>query len=258
MNPNYPPNMYPPNQFPTGGAYPPSGYPPQSNYPPQSGYPPQQGYQQPGYPPQQPPRPVSLLPYHIHPLTDAHSSNKMCDICGLNINGPSKQCSQCKIFICPKCAELIVSNSETIKNFHPHQLKLEKQPQWTCNVCQMYKGGYLAFNCRSCNYNVCISCLLKIPQPSQGMQPPYPPGAQQPPYPPGAQQPPYQPGMKQPPYQPGMQPPPYQPGMQPPPYQPGMQPPYQPGMQQPPYQPGMQQPPYQQRSEPKSQGYTSV
>ena len=129
MNPNYPPNMYPPNQFPTGGAYPPSGYPPQSNYPPQSGYPPQQGYQQPGYPPQQPPRPVSLLPYHIHPLTDAHSSNKMCDICGLNINGPSKQCSQCKIFICPKCAELIVSNSETIKNFHPHQLKLEKQPQ---------------------------------------------------------------------------------------------------------------------------------
>ena len=244
MNPNYPPNMYPPYQPSSAGVYPPSGYPPQSGYGPQAGYP------QTGYPSQQPPRPVSLLPYHKHPLTDAHSSNKICDLCGININGSSKQCPQCRIFICINCAGIIVSNSEAIKNFHPHQLKVEKDPQWTCNVCQMYKGGFLGFNCRSCNYNVCVPCLLKIPQPSQGMQPPYQQGIQQPPYQPGMQPPPYQPGMQPPSYQPGMQPPPYQPGMQPPPYQPGMQPP--------PYQPGMQPPPYQHGNKPKSQGFTSV
>ena len=236
MNPNYPPpNMYPPNQPPTGG-YPPSGYPPQPGYGAQPGYGPQ-----PGYPPQQPPRPVSLLPYHKHPLTDAQSMNKICDLCGININGSSKQCPQCRIFICLNCTNVIGSNAETIKNYHPHQLKLEKEPQWTCNVCNMYKGGFLGFNCKTCNYNVCVPCLLRIPQPSAGMQPPSQ----------GMNQPPYQPGMQQPPYQPGMQPPPYQPGMQPPPYQPGMQPPsYQPGMQQPPYQPGMQPPPYQPGMQP--------
>ena len=254
MNPNYPPNMY--QNQPPSGSYPPNGYPPQPGYNTQSGFPPS------GNPP-----PVSLLPYHVHPLTDAHSSNKICDLCGININGSSKQCPSCRIFICLNCAHIIVSNSEIIKNYHPHPLKLVKEQNWTCNVCRMFKGGFLGFNCKSCCYNVCIPCLLKMPQPSPGMQPPsqtrqpssYQPGMQPPPYQPGMQPPPYQPGMQPPPYQPGMQPPPYQPGMQPPPYQPGMQPPpYQPGMQPPPYQPGMQPPPYQPGMQQRSQGFTSV
>ena len=238
MYPNYPPS----NQ-PSTGYYPPSGYSPNQGYGPQ-----------PGYPPQQPPRTVSLLPYHKHPLTDAHSLNKICDLCGININGPSKQCPQCRIFICINCTYIIGENAEAIKNYHPHQLKLEKESQWTCSVCHAYKGTFLGFNCKSCNYYVCVPCLLKIPQFSPGMQPSS--GNNHPQsYQPGMQPQPYQPGMQPPPYQPGMQPPPYQPGMQPPPYQPGMQPPpYQPGMQPPPYQPGMQPPPYQSGI---AQSYTS-
>ena len=198
MNPNYPPYNY---------QQPPQGYPPHSGYP--------QG------------NPVSLLPFHLHPLTDAHSLNKICDLCGININGPSKQCPQCRIFICANCAMHIASSAEIIKSYHPHPLKIVKEPNWSCHVCGALKSNFLGFNCRNCNYYVCVTCLLKVPQYSPGMQPPTPS---------------YQPGMQPPPYQPGMQPPPYQPGMQPPPYQPGMQPP--------PYQPGMQPPPYQQ-------GYTS-
>ena len=97
---------------------------------------------------------------HNHPLSNGPINNEKCTICNEERScDKGYRCYQCPLVICDKCANNI--RVEYYYNFkHGHPLYLINEGNRECNICQRQTNFItFFFNCRRCNYNICLNCF---------------------------------------------------------------------------------------------------
>ncbi|XP_010537224.1 PREDICTED: uncharacterized protein LOC104812003 [Tarenaya hassleriana] len=99
---------------------------------------------------------------HDHPLRLQDASNKLCEMCNLQINDQAYACDDCHAFwVHKECGEL----PQTLVDhpFHPlHKLRLVRRPLkniFVCDVCGDASKGF-NFYCRSCDFVIDIKCAF--------------------------------------------------------------------------------------------------
>ena len=98
---------------------------------------------------------------HIHELIK-EKNNKSCFFCEkINVENENLICSKCNLIICFECAEKICSDNKKGK-LHKHPLIFKKRKLWHCDKCKTRTFSGLTFNCRFCDYDVCLKCYQVI------------------------------------------------------------------------------------------------
>ena len=98
---------------------------------------------------------------HIHELIK-EKNNKSCLFCNkINPGNENFICHKCNLIICFECAETISSDNKKGK-LHEHPLIFKKRKLWHCDKCKTRAFSGLTFNCRFCDYDVCLQCYQAI------------------------------------------------------------------------------------------------
>ncbi|CAK9156768.1 unnamed protein product [Ilex paraguariensis] len=100
--------------------------------------------------------------WHRHPLglkelqkDEGGHKLVICGFCAKQILGPAYSCSECDFFLHKRCAALRPQVTDPI-----HQHPMHVSWPFACDFCLDDREGH-CYRCFSCEFNICISCLLE-------------------------------------------------------------------------------------------------
>ncbi|KAK3006437.1 hypothetical protein RJ639_015482 [Escallonia herrerae] len=104
-----------------------------------------------------------LIPYNQVKKNDTDGEEVVCGGCNKPITDhDAYSCNDCNFFLHKTCAELPEEINHVSHPMHP--LSLFKEPPYRdsfipCDCCRE-TWGWLTYNCKHCNYDICVSCSL--------------------------------------------------------------------------------------------------
>jgi hypothetical protein len=106
----------------------------------------------------------TILPLeHEHALIrKSNQTNAKCKIClKLLDKAPAFICNECELVICNLCTNRIATGKKN-DEIHAHHLGLRYRNAWKCDVCFEHFQKRASFYCKSCDFDACPNCYIKI------------------------------------------------------------------------------------------------